>query len=131
LDVEKPTVRIFSWSLGVYDSDFLATHEDRGKRVKAINALAHSFDLTIVNDNRFPDRISSVDQYLSLRCYFGISKRIIPLHTGLLRLAHPSPFSRFLVSLSKEGISVKRSISVHSWIQIRETISRERAGYLT
>jgi hypothetical protein len=60
LDVEKPTVQMFSWSLGVYDSDFLAIHEDRGKRVKAINALIHSFDLTIVNDRRFPDRISSL-----------------------------------------------------------------------
>jgi hypothetical protein len=59
---------------GVYDSDFLAIHEDRGKRVKAINALIHSFDLTVVNDRRFPDRISSIDQYLSLRCYFGISR---------------------------------------------------------
>jgi hypothetical protein len=72
LDVEKPTVPIFSWSLGVYDSDFLAIHEDRGKRVKEINALVHSFGLTVVNDRRSPDRISSVDHYLSLRCYFGI-----------------------------------------------------------
>jgi hypothetical protein len=32
----KPTVQMFSWSLGVYDSDFLAIHEDRGKRVKEI-----------------------------------------------------------------------------------------------
>jgi hypothetical protein len=70
--VEKPTVQMFSWSLGVYDSDFLAIHEDRGKRVKEINALVYSFDLTIVNDRRFPDRISSVDQYLSLHCYFRI-----------------------------------------------------------
>jgi hypothetical protein len=31
--VEKPTVQMFSWSLGVYDSDFLDVHEDRGKRV--------------------------------------------------------------------------------------------------
>jgi hypothetical protein len=38
LDVEKPMVQIFSWSLGVYDSDLLSFHEDRGKRVKAINA---------------------------------------------------------------------------------------------
>jgi hypothetical protein len=52
----KPTVQMFSWSLEIYDSDFLATHKDRGKRVKAINALTHSFDLTIVNDNRFPTR---------------------------------------------------------------------------
>ena len=73
LDVEKSTVQMFSWSLGVYDSDFLAIHEDRGKKgLMAINALVYSFDLTIVNDRRFPDRISSVDQYLSLRFYFRI-----------------------------------------------------------
>jgi hypothetical protein len=46
-------------------------------------------------------------------------KRVIPPRTGLLRLAHSSPFSRFLVNLSKEGISVKRSIPGHSWRQIR------------
>jgi hypothetical protein len=112
--MEKPTVQMFSWSLGVYNSDFLTIHEDRGKRVKEINVLVHSFDLTIVNDRRFPNRISFVDQYLSLRCYFGILKRDIPLHTGFLRLAHPSPFSRFLVSLSKKGISMKRSNPGHS-----------------
>jgi hypothetical protein len=58
--------------LGGLRSDFLAIHEDRGKRVKAINALIYSFNLTVVNDHRSPDRISSIDQYLSLRCYFGI-----------------------------------------------------------
>jgi hypothetical protein len=46
-------------------------------------------------------------------------KRVIPPRTGLLRLAHSSPFSRFLVNLSKEGISVKRSIPGHPWRQIR------------
>jgi hypothetical protein len=30
-------------------------------------------------------------------------KRVIPLYTGLLRLAHSSPFSKFLVNPSKEG----------------------------
>jgi hypothetical protein len=44
LDVEKPMVQMFSWTLGVYDSNLLAIHEDRGKRVKAINALVYSFD---------------------------------------------------------------------------------------
>jgi hypothetical protein len=46
-------------------------------------------------------------------------KRVIPPRTGLLRLAHSSPSSRFLVNLSKEEISVKRSIPGHSWRQIR------------
>jgi hypothetical protein len=103
LDVDKPMAQMFSWSLRFYESDLLATHEYRGKRVKAIYVLIHSYDLMVVKDRRFPDGISSIDQYLSLHCYFGILKRTIPLHTGLLRLAHPSPFPRFLVSLSKEG----------------------------
>jgi hypothetical protein len=43
--VEKKTmVQMFSWTLGVYDSNLLTIHEDRGKRVKAINALIYSFD---------------------------------------------------------------------------------------
>jgi hypothetical protein len=46
-------------------------------------------------------------------------KRVIPPHIGLLRLAHSSPFSRFLVNLSKRGISMKRSIPGHPWRQIR------------
>jgi hypothetical protein len=96
-------VQMFSWSLGVYDSDFLAIHVDRGKRVKAINAFVHSYDLTIVNNRRFPDSISSVDQHLSLRCYFGIFKRVIPLRTGLLGLAHSSPFSGILGKSFYEG----------------------------
>ena len=63
---------MFSWSLEVYGSDFLAIHEDKGKRVKAIYALIHPFGLTIVNDRSFPNRTSSIDQHLSLRGYFGI-----------------------------------------------------------
>jgi hypothetical protein len=115
LDVDKPTAQMFSWSLGVCDSDFLAIHVDRGKRVKAINALVHSYDLTFVNDRRFSDRISSADQHLSLHCYFGVFKRVIPLRTGLLRLAHSSPFSGFLVGLYTKGISMKRSNPGHPW----------------
>jgi hypothetical protein len=65
---------MFSWNMGFYDSDLLTTHEDRGKRVKAIYALIHSFDLTVVNDHRSLDGISSIDQYLPLHCYFRISR---------------------------------------------------------
>ena len=76
-------------------------------------------NLTVMSDHRFPDGISSVDRYLSLRCYFGIFKRVVPLHTRLLRLAHSSPFFGFLVSLSSRGISVKRSNPGHSWKQTK------------
>jgi hypothetical protein len=37
-------------------------------------------------------------------------KRVVPLYTGLLRLVRSSPFSGFLANLSKEEISVKRSV---------------------
>jgi hypothetical protein len=70
--MEKPMVKMFSWTLGVYDYDFLTIHEYRGKRVKEIHALIYSFDLTVGNDRRSPERISSIDQYLSLCCYFEI-----------------------------------------------------------
>jgi hypothetical protein len=36
-------------------------------------------------------------------------KRVIPPHTGLLRLAHSSPFSRFLVNLSN-GVNLCEEI---------------------
>jgi hypothetical protein len=71
--MEKPMVQMFSWILGVYNSDFLATHEDRGKR--GLRQLMPSFipsSLMVMNDHRSPNRISSVDQYLSLHCYFMI-----------------------------------------------------------
>jgi hypothetical protein len=42
------------------------------KGLMALNALVYSLDSMIVNDRRLSDRISSVDQYLSLSCYFGI-----------------------------------------------------------
>jgi hypothetical protein len=61
--MEKPMVQMFSWGLGIYDSDLLAILEDGRKRIKATNALIHSFDLTIVNVRRLSDKISSVDQY--------------------------------------------------------------------
>jgi hypothetical protein len=37
-------------------------------------------------------------------------KRVVPLYTGLLRLVRSSPFFGFFVNLSKEEISVKRSV---------------------
>jgi hypothetical protein len=37
-------------------------------------------------------------------------KRVVPLYTGLLRLVRSSPFSGSFVNLSREEISVKRSV---------------------
>jgi hypothetical protein len=97
---------MFSWTLGTYDPDFLAIHEDRGKRGKVCNALTTSVNLTVVNDHGSSDRISSVDSLLIPTLLLRNFKRVIPPRTGLLRLAHSSPFSGFLVNLSKEGKSL-------------------------
>jgi hypothetical protein len=106
-------VQMFSWTLGVYDSDFLAIHEDRGKRVKAIRSLVNSVNLTIVNGYGSPDKISFVDLLHIPTLLPQNLKRVIPPRTGLIRLVRSSPFSGFLVNLSKEEISVKRSIPGH------------------
>jgi hypothetical protein len=89
------------------------------KRGKVCNALVTFVNLTVVNDHGSSDRISSVDSLLILTLLLRNLKRVIPPRTGLLRLAPSSPFSRFLVNLSKEGISVKRSIPGHSGRQTR------------
>jgi hypothetical protein len=95
---------------GTYDPDFLAIHEDGWKRNKRYNALTTSVNLMVVNDHGSSDRISSVDLLLIPTLLPRNLKGVIPPCTGLLRLAHSSPFSGFLVNLSKEEISVKRSI---------------------
>jgi hypothetical protein len=57
-------VQILSWTLGIYGHDFFASREAKGKRGKAFNALVYSFNLTVMNDRRSSDRISSIDRYL-------------------------------------------------------------------
>jgi hypothetical protein len=89
------------------------------KRGKVCNALVTFVNLTVVNDHGSSDRISSVDSLLIPTLLLRNFKRVIPPRTGLLRLAHSSPFSRFLVNLSKEGISAKRSIPGLSWRQTK------------
>jgi hypothetical protein len=60
----NPQSRFFHEPWGIYDPYFFATREDRGKRVKEFYTLIYSFDLTVVNDRKSPDMISSIDQYL-------------------------------------------------------------------
>jgi hypothetical protein len=44
LDVEKSTVQIFSWTLGIYDTDLFATHEDTERQSgKAFNPPTFSY----------------------------------------------------------------------------------------
>jgi hypothetical protein len=60
----------------------------------------------VVNDHGSSDKISSVDSLLIPMLLLRNLKRVIPPRTGLLRLARSSPFSGFLVNLSKEGKSL-------------------------
>jgi hypothetical protein len=95
--------------LGIYDPDFLVVHEDRGKRGQVCNSLVTFVNLMVVNGYGSPDRISSIDSLLISTMLLRNLKRVIPPRTGLLRLMCSSPSSGFLMNLSKEKISVKRS----------------------
>jgi hypothetical protein len=122
MDVERSTVQMFSWTFGGGGStipiSFLFTKIER-KRGKVCNTLVTFINLMVVNDHGSSDRISSIDSLLILTLLLQNLKRVIPPRTWLLRLASSSPFSRFLVNLSKEGISVKRFISGHPRRQTR------------
>jgi hypothetical protein len=96
--------------LGIYDLDFLVVHEDRGKKGKVCNALVTSVNLAVVNGYGSPDEISFVDLLHIPTLLPWNSKRVIPPRTGLIRLVRSSPFSGFLVNLSKEGRSLRRDL---------------------
>jgi hypothetical protein len=98
----ESTVQILPRTLGIYGPDFFATREDKGKRVKPFNALVYSFNLTIMNDCRSSDRISSVDQYL-----FFESSRDSPTSAPLQSLCTQSATSS---ELFKTGVSMGRFI---------------------
>jgi hypothetical protein len=98
---------------GIYDPDFLVVHADRGKKGEVCKALVTSVNLTVVNGYGSPDESSFVDLLHIPTLLPRNLKRVIPPRTGLIRLVRSSPFSGFLVNLSKEEISVKRSIPGH------------------
>jgi hypothetical protein len=112
-------VRLFSWALGstVLISSLFMKIE--GKRGKVCNALVTFVNLTVVNGYGSSDEISFVDLLLIPTLLSQNLKRVIPPRTGLLRLPHSSPFSRFLENLSKKGISVKSLIPGLSWKQTK------------
>jgi hypothetical protein len=61
--------------LGDLRSRFLRySRRQRKKSVKAFNALIYSSNLTVVNDRRSFDGISSINRFLSTLCRFGISR---------------------------------------------------------
>jgi hypothetical protein len=90
-----------------------------GKRGKVCNALANFVNLMVVNGYGSSNEISFVDLLLIHTLLSQNLKRVIPPRTGLLRLAHSSPFSRFLENLSKKGIYVKSPIPGLSWKQTK------------
>jgi hypothetical protein len=98
----ESTVQILSRTLGIYGPDFFATHEDKGKRVKAFNTLIYSFNLTVVNDRRSSDRISSIDRYL-----FFESSRDSATSAPLQSLCTQSATSS---EIFKKGVSMGRFI---------------------
>jgi hypothetical protein len=68
----------------------------------------------VVNDYGSSDEISSVDLFHLTTLLSWNLNRIVSPRTGLIRPVRSSPYSGFLVNLSKEGISVKRSLPGHS-----------------
>ena len=113
MDVERSMVQKF---FGVFGSmipiSSLFTKIER-KRGKVCNSLITFVNLTVVNGYGSPDEIS-FDDLLHIPTLLPRNlKRVIPPHTRLIRLVRSSPFSGFLVNLSKEEISVKRSIPGH------------------
>jgi hypothetical protein len=112
-------VQMLSWALGstiLISSLFMKIE---GKRGKVCNALATFVNLTVVNGYGSSDEISFVNLLLIPTLLSQNLKRVIPPRTRLLRLAHSSPFSRFLENLSKKEISGKSPILGPSWKQTK------------
>jgi hypothetical protein len=83
----------------------------------------------VVNEYGSSDEISSVDLlHLTTLLSWNLN-RVVPPHTGLIRPMHSSPCPGFLVNLSKDEISVKRSIPGHSRKQIKEDSFPRMAGH--
>jgi hypothetical protein len=101
--------------------------EDKGGKVG--NAFVTSVNLMVVNDYGSSDEISSVNLlHLTTLLSWNLN-RIVPPRTGLIRPVHSSPCSGFLVNLSKEKISVKRSLPGHSLKQIKGDSFPRMAGH--
>jgi hypothetical protein len=83
----------------------------------------------VVDDYGFSDEISSVGLSLLTTLLSWNLNRIVPPRAGLIRPARSNPCSGFLVNLSKEGISVKRSLPGHSRKQIKGDSFPRTAGH--
>jgi hypothetical protein len=83
----------------------------------------------VVNDYGSPDEISSVDSSLLTTLLSWNLNRIVPPRAGLIRPVHSSPCSGFLVDLSKEEISMARSLPGHSRKQVKGDSFPRTAGH--
>jgi hypothetical protein len=90
-----------------------------GRRGKVCNTFVTFVNLTVMNGYGSSDDISSVNLLHITTLLPRSLKRVVPARTGLIRPVRLSHFFGFLVNLSKEGISVKRSIPGHFRKQIR------------
>jgi hypothetical protein len=93
------------------------------------NACVTVVNLMVVNDYGSSDEISSVDLSLLITLLSWNLNRIVPPRAGLLRPVHSSPYSGFLVNLSEEGISMKRSLPGHFRKQIKGDNFPRTAGH--
>jgi hypothetical protein len=83
----------------------------------------------VVNDYGSPDEISSVDLSLLTTLLPWNLNRIVPPRAGLIRPVHSNPCSGFSVDLSKEEISMTRSLPGHSRKQVKEDNFPRTAGH--
>jgi hypothetical protein len=92
VDVERSMVQMFSWALGSTIPISSLFTKIEGKWGKVCNALVTFVNLTVVNGYGSSDETSFVDLLLIPTLLFQNLKRVIPPRTGLLGLAHLSPF---------------------------------------
>jgi hypothetical protein len=83
----------------------------------------------VVNDYGSSDQISFVDWSLLTTLLSWNLKRIVPPRAGLIRPVRSSSCPGFLVNLSKEEVSVRRSLPGYSREQIKEDNFPRMAGH--
>ena len=93
------------------------------------NACVTVINLKVVNDYGSSDEISSVDLSLLTTLLPWNLNGIVPPRAGLIRPVRSSPYSGFLVNLSKEEIFVKRSLPGHLRKRIKEDHFPRTAGH--
>jgi hypothetical protein len=83
----------------------------------------------VVNDYGSSDEISSVDLFHLATLLSWNLNRIVSPRTELIRPVRSSPYSGFLVNLSKGEISVKRFLPGHFRKQVKEDSFPRTAGH--